>query len=122
MERKLTPKVHTDNWWFHRRKTDLSSSLFFGSLKCKSEIGDKPTEFPFARFFVRLAQERRRVDGGNNFWGKIGFEQGAALLGDTKGRAKDGLGGSCAEANQQIRPNNTQLCFQPGPTCSNFSG
>src|SRR5207245_11113855 len=49
-----------------------------------AEVSNKPSVFPFARFFIRLTQERGRVNSCHNFWREMRRENFAAFFRDAK--------------------------------------
>src|SRR5687768_15385491 len=63
---------------------------------------------------VRLAEDRRGMDGGRDYRREVRVEQLAAMLGHSERAAEQRLGGRGAEQQERRRPDDLQLLFEPG--------
>ena len=86
-----------------------------------AKVGNEKRIFVPARLFVWLSQERGGMDGRDNPRRDFGCEQFPALACDPKRRAKKRPRGGCAEANEDARPNDSQLRLQPGAAGSDVA-
>ena len=65
----------------------------------RAKIDKEAFVFAFGRFFIRLPQQRGRVNCCQNSWRKLRRQNFAALPRDAGGRAEDGLRGGRAETD-----------------------
>ena len=55
---------------YDQQTTDLEVSLLVRRFYRHAEVSNKPSVFPLVRFFIRLTQERGRMNSCHNFWRK----------------------------------------------------
>src|SRR4051794_12924507 len=77
------------------------------------EVGCEGAALGFARGVVGCPEDRRRVDRGGDDRREVRLEQLAALLGDAKAGAQDGLRRSGAEQDDGLRLDEAQLLLEP---------
>src|SRR5438552_10326779 len=87
----------------------LAASCFQGD----PQIGDELLVLPRSRLFIGLAQQRRGMNGGDHFRGKLRCEHFASVASHAKGWSEDGLRGGGAETYQQFRSHDAELSLQP---------
>jgi hypothetical protein len=86
------------------------------------EIGDEAGHFFVTGIFIGGAQDRRGVHGGGDVGRARGLDEFAAMLGDAKIFAEQGLGRGGAQTNYYLGVDGGDFCIEPGAASGDFRG